>query len=129
MTIGEHRRLGYHITFVRSCKLDKWTADEIVLMESVGNAIANQYWEGGKKGSSYGISPNASQEERRRYINKKYIRKEMVTANAVNPYDECQRAKNERREPVFSTSITNIEKPIENKTKFNPPKLATRIEE
>lgn len=42
---GIHRSLGTHISFVRSCSLDTWTMQQAQFMASVGNEVANQYWE------------------------------------------------------------------------------------
>ena len=42
---GIHRSLGTHISFVRSCTLDTGKEEEVAVMEMVGNAIANAYWE------------------------------------------------------------------------------------
>jgi hypothetical protein len=42
---GHHRSLGTHISFVRSCTLDAWSEDQILFMQTVGNRIANEYWE------------------------------------------------------------------------------------
>jgi len=42
---GIHRSMGCHISFIRSVSLDKWKAEEIALMSSVGNALAAQVWE------------------------------------------------------------------------------------
>jgi hypothetical protein len=42
---GVHRSLGTHVSFVRSCTLDSWSADQIRVMRSIGNRVANEYWE------------------------------------------------------------------------------------
>lgn len=42
---GIHRSLGTHISFVRSCSLDTWTMQQAQFMASVGNDVANRYWE------------------------------------------------------------------------------------
>lgn len=42
---GIHRSLGTHISFVRSCSLDTWTMQQAQFMASVGNEVANKYWE------------------------------------------------------------------------------------
>lgn len=42
---GIHRNLGVHISFVRSVNLDTWTLKQVETMESIGNAIANEYYE------------------------------------------------------------------------------------
>lgn len=42
---GIHRSLGTHISFVRSCTLDQWTMQQAKFMASVGNKVANEYYE------------------------------------------------------------------------------------
>lgn len=34
-----------HITRVRSTKLDSWTKADIYIIDTIGNQIANLYWE------------------------------------------------------------------------------------
>ncbi|XP_071552451.1 arf-GAP with dual PH domain-containing protein 1-like isoform X2 [Panulirus ornatus] len=40
-----HRRLGTHVTKVKSLKLDKWDDEQVEMMESVGNVQARQKYE------------------------------------------------------------------------------------
>lgn len=40
---GRHRSYGTGISFVRSITLDKWTDDQVLLMENGGNAHLNEY--------------------------------------------------------------------------------------
>lgn len=40
-----HRRMGVHITFVRSCDLDKWTEDQLQAMKLGGNGNAKIFFE------------------------------------------------------------------------------------
>ena len=42
---GIHRSFGTHISKVRSVKLDKWDKESTLLIDSIGNRKANQYWE------------------------------------------------------------------------------------
>ena len=42
---GAHRSLGAHISKVRSCELDDFTADELEWVEAMGNAKSNAMWE------------------------------------------------------------------------------------
>eukprot|EP01031_Cornospumella_fuschlensis_P039953 gene39953-48663_t len=42
---GIHRKLGAHISKVRSLKLDKWSSNLVSLLVKIGNARANEMWE------------------------------------------------------------------------------------
>lgn len=42
---GIHRSLGVHISKVRSATLDTWLPEQVSLIQSMGNAKANGYWE------------------------------------------------------------------------------------
>eukprot|EP01035_Chromulina_nebulosa_P031287 gene31287-41691_t len=39
-----HRRMGVHITFVRSCDLDEWTREQLDLMKISGNGNATLFF-------------------------------------------------------------------------------------
>jgi stromal membrane-associated protein len=41
-----HRCMDAHITHTKSVGFDKWSYEEVSHMSSIGNAIANLYWEG-----------------------------------------------------------------------------------
>lgn len=41
---GNHRRMGTHISFVRSCELDKFTPEQLVQMEYGGNGKARAFF-------------------------------------------------------------------------------------
>ncbi|KAK8969099.1 putative ADP-ribosylation factor GTPase-activating protein AGD5 [Platanthera guangdongensis] len=42
---GIHRSLGVHISKVRSATLDTWLPEQIAFIQSMGNQMANSYWE------------------------------------------------------------------------------------
>lgn len=47
---GIHRKLGAHISKVRSLKLDKWSPNLVSLLVKIGNERANEMWEKGEAG-------------------------------------------------------------------------------
>ena len=40
---GQHRAMGSHISFVRSCLMDTWTQPQLNLMAYVGNTLFEEY--------------------------------------------------------------------------------------
>lgn len=72
---GVHRSLGVHISQVASCKLDKWSEDEVRIMADAGNDEANSFWEYHVPEGT--VKPHAldPREERDAYIRRKYDEK------------------------------------------------------
>lgn len=83
---GIHRKLGTHVSKVRSITLDKWTYNSIQLILAVGNDRSNEVWEaqlGVGAVSSHGVDdvkPSAvsSMDERERFIVRKYADRDFV---------------------------------------------------
>ena len=42
---GVHRKLGTHISRVRSLQLDQWAPEWQAVMKAIGNTVANTVWE------------------------------------------------------------------------------------
>ena len=104
---GIHRKLGTHISKVRSLSLDKWSYNHIQLLLAVGNDQSNEVWEaqlGGIEGRGFGqgqgqassqqyrslegvLKPSSasSMEERERFIVRKYADKEFVFGQEATP--------------------------------------------
>ncbi|KAJ2575883.1 Gtpase activating protein [Coemansia sp. RSA 1836] len=88
---GFHRRIGTHITKVKSISLDNWTHDEIEHFCRIGNKRANDYF----NPSPSRHKPPSSDGDLERYIRDKYERRRFVdgrngvpdptTANAAAP--------------------------------------------
>ncbi|KAI8632568.1 ArfGap-domain-containing protein [Xylariaceae sp. FL1651] len=76
---GIHRSLGTHISKVRSLTLDitSFTPDIIELLLLVGNRVSNMIWEA-KLDPSLKPSPQATREQRLRFITAKYVDKAYV---------------------------------------------------
>jgi Putative GTPase activating protein for Arf/FYVE zinc finger/F-box-like len=75
---GIHRSLGTHISFVRSCTLDSWSAEQVQRMSSMGNERALLYYEA-KIDRDFPLRPSAqgawSAPTMEQWIRDKYERK------------------------------------------------------
>lgn len=49
---GVHRRLGTHISRIRSLMLDDWTPEAAAVMRAIGNTLANSVWEAAVPGNA-----------------------------------------------------------------------------
>ncbi|XP_029104504.1 arf-GAP with GTPase, ANK repeat and PH domain-containing protein 1 isoform X2 [Scleropages formosus] len=76
---GIHRNLGTHLSRVRSLDLDDWPPELIKVMSSIGNELANSVWEANAQGRMKPV-PDASREERERWIRAKYEQKLFVAS-------------------------------------------------
>ncbi|KAK1378845.1 putative ADP-ribosylation factor GTPase-activating protein AGD5 [Heracleum sosnowskyi] len=69
---GIHRSLGVHISKVRSATLDTWLPDQIAMIQSMGNAKSNSYWESE-------LPPNYDRVGIENFIRAKYIDKRWIS--------------------------------------------------
>ena len=84
---GIHRKLGTHVSKVRSITLDKWTSYNLQLMLTIGNERANAIWEASlgntEERSEEGplkCTASSTMEEREKFILRKYVQREYVFA-------------------------------------------------
>ncbi|QDS72806.1 hypothetical protein FKW77_006540 [Venturia effusa] len=72
---GIHRSLGTHISKVRSLTLDPnaFTVDVIEVLLTVGNRVSNMIWEARLPDTALKPSPQATREQRLRFITAKYV--------------------------------------------------------
>jgi ADP-ribosylation factor GTPase-activating protein 2/3 len=56
---ANHRRMGVHITFVRSCDLDEWTSEQLETMKLSGNANAANFFK------RHGVTDEQMQSEKK----------------------------------------------------------------
>lgn len=104
---GVHRQLGPHITRVRSVKLDGWTKDNIEIMATVGNRIANDYYEHRMPTGSRKPGANSSPEECRRFVDEKYVKKQYIPAGFREPVKDFIDCRAKGAKPDFSYSGQN----------------------
>eukprot|EP00522_Entomoneis_paludosa_P006387 CAMPEP_0172451980 /NCGR_PEP_ID=MMETSP1065-20121228/9771_1 /TAXON_ID=265537 /ORGANISM="Amphiprora paludosa, Strain CCMP125" /LENGTH=493 /DNA_ID=CAMNT_0013203951 /DNA_START=234 /DNA_END=1715 /DNA_ORIENTATION=+ len=77
---GSHRRLGVHISFVRSINLDSWKEKEVLAMENGGNSKVNMIFEA--RLNSPKPSNQADLNTRERFIRDKYERRKFYDSSA-----------------------------------------------
>ncbi|KAL9605109.1 MAG: hypothetical protein Q9219_000043 [cf. Caloplaca sp. 3 TL-2023] len=86
---GIHRSLGTHISKVRSLTLDttSFTTDIVELLLLVGNRVSNMVWEA-KLDQSTKPMPQATRDQRLRFITSKYVDRAYVTpiASTISHY-------------------------------------------
>ncbi|KAL1205357.1 ADP-ribosylation factor GTPase-activating protein AGD12 [Cardamine amara subsp. amara] len=76
---GVHRSLGTHISKVLSVTLDEWSDEEVdSMIEIGGNASANSIYEAFIPEGSSKPGPNASHDQRMRFIRSKYEHQEFL---------------------------------------------------
>lgn len=81
---GHHRGLGTHISFVRSTKLDKWKENEVVMVEKIGNEVANKYWEANLPPGF--VRPSSKDvDAMKRFITLKYERRKFADTSRPSP--------------------------------------------
>uniref|UniRef100_A0A672FFM6 ArfGAP with GTPase domain, ankyrin repeat and PH domain 1 n=1 Tax=Salarias fasciatus TaxID=181472 RepID=A0A672FFM6_SALFA len=71
--------LGTHLSRVRSLDLDEWPLELIKVMSAIGNELANGVWEANTQGRPK-PAPDASREERERWIRAKYEQRLFVAS-------------------------------------------------
>ncbi|KAF8863329.1 centaurin beta [Acephala macrosclerotiorum] len=111
---GIHRSLGTHISKVRSLTLDinSFTTDIVELLLLVGNRVSNMVWEA-KMDPSAKPSPQATREERLKFITAKYVDRAYVepissTLSRYATADETLLAaikKNEIQQVIYALAL------------------------
>uniref|UniRef100_A0A7S2XAI9 Arf-GAP domain-containing protein n=1 Tax=Lotharella oceanica TaxID=641309 RepID=A0A7S2XAI9_9EUKA len=70
-----HRRMGVHITFVKSSTLDKWRKDQLRMMVAGGNSRASQFFKE-RGGSSYGSDRRSKFTNKTANLYKKHLKRQ-----------------------------------------------------
>lgn len=103
---GIHRSMGTHITRTKTVGLDRWSSEEVHRMRSIGNTVANSYWE--ENAPPIFQRPNADSPdfEVEKYIRDKYERKLFCSPDKEPPSIPPQVA-----EPVNLVASNKIPSP------------------
>jgi len=88
---GSHRRLGVHISFVRSITLDQWKETEVRSMENGGNEKVNAIFEAKLdpyRAQTIKPTTHANGQTRERFIRDKYERRKYYDREVLRRYNE-----------------------------------------
>lgn len=105
---GSHRRLGVHISFVRSITLDSWKEKEVVAMENGGNAKVNAIFEANLNNPGTKPTAGASGPVRERFIRDKYERRKYYDPSVLEDYVSSVPASPTRSAPASSASTRRV---------------------
>eukprot|EP00578_Thalassiosira_sp_NH16_P025595 CAMPEP_0181100852 /NCGR_PEP_ID=MMETSP1071-20121207/13422_1 /TAXON_ID=35127 /ORGANISM="Thalassiosira sp., Strain NH16" /LENGTH=486 /DNA_ID=CAMNT_0023183625 /DNA_START=146 /DNA_END=1606 /DNA_ORIENTATION=+ len=86
---GSHRRLGVHISFVRSVNLDQWKEQEVLAMENGGNQKVNAIFEANLNVSK--PTTSATGPVRERFIRDKYERRKFYDPSVFDRVSQMER--------------------------------------
>jgi len=78
---GIHRSMGTHISFVRSVTLDRWNAEQVKMMQDVGNGKAREYYEATLP-DNYRRPNESDSYALEQFIRGKYERREFVVKDS-----------------------------------------------
>jgi len=84
---GIHRKLGAHISKIKSVNLDIWTSDILEKFKKIDNKISNDYWEYNLRQNEFNQiknDPNKIME----FIRNKYEYKKYINNNDIPPMDK-----------------------------------------
>lgn len=91
---GAHRNLGVHISVVKSVTLDKWNPKWIATVSSIGNRIANEYYENRLPRDFQKPREGDSRDKISTWIRNKYERKDYCPRNQLSPSELLAQGRN-----------------------------------
>mmetsp|Transcript_23681 Transcript_23681/g.27013 ORF Transcript_23681/g.27013 Transcript_23681/m.27013 type:complete len:405 (-) Transcript_23681:517-1731(-) len=132
---GAHRRLGTHISFVRSIELDTLKENEVKALECGGNELINNVFEGNMLQTSVGesevsvsyaeLKPDASagQKPRESFIRNKYEKKLYLDIKAMSQFRQNTLKKNRISSPTGLQLIS----PASSSSSVSPQALQLQV--
>ncbi|KEF52591.1 uncharacterized protein A1O9_11434 [Exophiala aquamarina CBS 119918] len=80
-----HRKLGTHISKVKSLSMDTWTADQVENMKQIGNTSSNQIYNPKNKKADMPLDADEVDSAMERFIRKKYQEKSLLDGRPAVP--------------------------------------------
>ncbi|KAK5328035.1 Protein gts1 [Exophiala xenobiotica] len=80
-----HRKLGTHISKVKSLSMDKWTTDQVESMKQHGNTASNKHYNPKNKKPDIPLDADEVDSAMERFIRKKYQEKSLVDGRPEPP--------------------------------------------
>ncbi|XP_059155062.1 stromal membrane-associated protein 1-like isoform X2 [Physella acuta] len=119
---GIHRNLGVHISKVKSVNLDTWTAEQISMMQEMGNSRARAVYEANIPDGFRRPQTDSALEAfiRSKYEQKKYIAQEWVAPQPKVPKEFLDDTKTEKKKKVNKPSASPLP--------LNAPKVTSNIQ-
>ncbi|RMY24459.1 hypothetical protein D0865_16399 [Hortaea werneckii] len=81
---GLHRKLGTHLSKVKSLSMDSWTSDQVESMKKTGNIVSNQLFNPKSVRADIPIDADEVEGAMERYIRRKYEHREFAAGNSNN---------------------------------------------
>ncbi|KAK5064504.1 hypothetical protein LTR84_000337 [Exophiala bonariae] len=108
-----HRKLGTHISKVKSLSMDTWTADQVENMKQTGNIASNQIFNPKNKKPDMPLDADEVDSAMERFIRKKYQEKSLLDGRPVVP----------SRDNTAAISPTSYSRPQDEYESSPPPPL------
>ncbi|KAI6931440.1 ArfGap-domain-containing protein [Hortaea werneckii] len=81
---GLHRKLGTHLSKVKSLSMDSWTSDQVESMKKTGNIASNQVFNPKSVRADIPIDADEVEGAMERYIRRKYEHREFAAGHSNN---------------------------------------------
>ncbi|CAD5124496.1 DgyrCDS12775 [Dimorphilus gyrociliatus] len=125
---GIHRNLGCHISKVRSVNLDSWTAEQIAMVQEIGNSRGRAVYEANLPDHFRRPQTDSSLEAfiRAKYEQKKYIAKEWIPPQhpkLKTPVDDKEKAVRKTKARIKQTIPPAVAMPSNEATISNSNKV------
>jgi len=108
---GAHRRLGTHISFVRSIDLDTLKENEINALEYGGNCLVNEIFEGNSMINTIKPKPESSQKVREGFIRSKYEKKKYLHIKSLANFRQTMIHRNLQSPQSIKSSLSTCSSP------------------